>query len=269
MKQALQFYILACLLSWTIALPLALPYFGVGLESSFPYHHALVGLGPLLAAVLVKSKDEGKQGLRSLAKACLQTGNWWTVAVALLAPFLLVFISALFYQFQTETRQDLSLLFETEEFPAFSFTAYFFYNLFFFGFGEEVGWKGILLPAFQRQWSALKSSIFFTLFWAVWHLPLFFYRPGYVGMDVFGIIGWLVSLLTGSILLTWLFNSSRGSILICAIFHATIDMAFVNRLAEKNLVGYLGFLITTWGIAVFLFFGARNLSKQKRVTSLS
>jgi len=47
--------------------------------------------------------------------------------------------------------------------------------------------------------------------WAAWHLPLFLYRPGYMGMGIgIGeIFGWILSLLTGSILLTWLYNSTR------------------------------------------------------------
>lgn len=84
-------------------------------------------------------------------------------------------------------------------------------------------------------------------------------------MDAAGVTGWVFSLLTGSILLTWLFNSSRGSILVCAVFHATVDVAFVSDFAGTTVVGYLGFLITVWGITTISLFGARNLSRENRI----
>jgi membrane protease YdiL (CAAX protease family) len=64
--------------------------------------------------------------------------------------------------------------------------------------------------------------------------------------------------LTGSILLTWLYNNSKQSILICAIFHATIDIAFTADYADKNISSYMGFLITVWGIST-----AYHLTKKK------
>ena len=148
-----------------------------------------------------------------------------------------------------------------KEFPEFNLLTFFIYNLIFFGFGEEVGWRGFALPRFQAKFNALTSGLILTVFWALWHWPLFFYRPGYVSMDMAGIFGWVFSLLTGSILLSWLHNSSRGSILICAIFHSTIDIAFTADLPDKAVVGYMGFLITVWGILTIVIFKPRNLAK--------
>jgi hypothetical protein len=79
-------------------------------------------------------------------------------------------------------------------------------------------------------------------------------------MDLPALWGWLFSLVTGSVLLTWFFNSSRGSILICAVFHATIDIAFTADFADKRIVNYMGFLITVWGILTVIIFKARTLS---------
>ena len=145
---------------------------------------------------------------------------------------------------------------------------FFIYNLLFFGFGEEAGWRGFALPRLQNKMNALTASIILTLFWALWHLPLFFYRPGYTTMDFAGIAGWSFSLLTGSILLTWLYNSSRGSILICAVFHSTIDIAFTTDIADKNILNYMGFLITVWGILTIIIFKPKNLAAIDRTSFL-
>ena len=160
---------------------------------------------------------------------------------------------------------DLSGLGISREFPGFSILTFFCYNLLFFGFGEETGWRGFVLPRLQSKYNALMASVLLTLFWALWHWPLFFYRPGYTTMDLAGVFGWVFSLLTGSILLTWLYNSSRASILICAIFHSTIDIAFTSDMSDKNIMTYMGILITVWGILTFVIFKPRNLSNQEKV----
>lgn len=83
-------------------------------------------------------------------------------------------------------------------------------------------------------------------------------------MGFAGIMGWVFSLLTGSILLTWLYNSSKGSILMCAVFHSTIDIAFTADLAGTNVINYMGFLITVWGILTILIFKPKNLAINDR-----
>jgi len=83
-------------------------------------------------------------------------------------------------------------------------------------------------------------------------------------MNAAGIFGWVFSLLTGSILLTWLYNSSRASILICAVFHSTIDIAFTADIASKNIINYMGFLITAWGILTIIIFKPKNLARNER-----
>jgi len=70
--------------------------------------------------------------------------------------------------------------------------------------------------------------------------------------------------MTGSILLTWLYNSSKGNILICAVFHSTIDIAFTADLAGVNVINYMGFLITIWGILTILIFRPKNLATNDR-----
>jgi hypothetical protein len=82
-------------------------------------------------------------------------------------------------------------------------------------------------------------------------------------MEMAGIFGWVFSLLTGSVLLTWLYNSSRASIFICAVFHSTIDIAFTADVADKNIINYMGFLITLWGIITIIIFKPKNLARNE------
>lgn len=185
--------------------------------------------------------------------------------IALLAPFILGLFAVVIYRIESHVDVDLSAFTRNVEFPEFNFVMFFMYNLMFFGFGEEIGWRGFALPHLQNKHNALVSSILLTLFWAFWHWPLFLYRPGYVDMEMSGIVGWVLSLFTGSILLTWLYNSSRGSILVCAVFHTTIDVVFTADISDKQVMNYLGMLITIWGVLTLIIFKSKNLSKKDKV----
>jgi uncharacterized protein len=250
MKPLLIFFILAYFISWVVWLPLYAPAWGWDNLPILPYHHALGGLGPMIAAVITIGVFSGKEGVRDLAHRCLQFRPIGYLLIALFSPFLLLGMAIVLNGMMGGTAGDLSTLFYLKEFPEFNLLSFFLYNLVFFGFGEEVGWRGFALPRLQRRFNLLVSSIVLTLFWAIWHWPLFLYRPGYVSMGMAGIFGWGVSLLTGSILLSWLYHSSRGSILICAIFHATVDIVFLANAGDNMITQYLGALITVWGIVV-------------------
>lgn len=260
----LTYLILTYLISWTIWFPLYGHIFGLANLSTLPYHHAFGGLGPLIASVVTTSIFFKKEGLKNLLVKCIQAKPLIYLAVAFFSPFMLAFSALIITYFMHNTPINILGMLSAKEFPEFSFSILLLYNLIFFGFGEEVGWRGFALPQLQNKLNALSASVLLTLFWALWHLPLFFYRPGYTSMDFAGLAGWVFSLLTGSILLTWLYNSSRGSILLCAIFHSTIDIAFTSDIADKNVVASMGMLITIWGVLTILIFKPKNLSTNNK-----
>jgi membrane protease YdiL (CAAX protease family) len=265
MKPLLTYFGLAYLISWTLWLPLYGHIFGITNLPTLPYHHGIGGLGPLIASVITTWIFYKKSGLQHLFAKCFQVRPIIYLLIALFSPFLLAIISSIISYFIDNVPINVEGLLKTKEFPQFNFLTFFIYNLICFGFGEEVGWRGFALPRLQNKMNALTASVLLTIFWAVWHLPLFFYRQGYTTMDIAGTFGWVFSLLTGSILLTWLYNSSGASILVCAVFHSTIDIAFTADLANKNIVNYMGFLITIWGILVIIIYKSKNLSVKERV----
>jgi uncharacterized protein len=260
MKQLLTYFGLAYLISWIIWLPLYGHIFGLNNLPALPYQHAIGALGPLIAALITTFIFLEKDGIKKLLATFLQIIPLIYLAVALFSPFLLVFIASLISYFINKTPINFSALVTAKEFPQSNFITFFIYNLLFFGFGEEVGWRGFALPHFQNKMNALLASIVLTLFWALWHLPMFFYKEGFTTMGSTEIFGWIFSLLTGSVLLTWLYNSSKGSILMCAVFHTTIDIAFTADFADKNIASYLGVLITVWGILTIIIFKPKKLA---------
>ena len=211
----------------------------------------------MLAAFVSALFFSGKAGLGNLLKRCVQPGSVVYLLIALLAPFILAAFAMGIEYFKNGTPFQFVTVLQSREFPEYSFAALFFYNLLFFGFGEETGWRGFALPRMESAMHPLFASLLLGFFWAIWHWPLFLYRPGYTEMDFAGAGGWLASLLTGSILLSWLFRGSKGSILVAAVFHSTIDIVFTGK-TSPEFMGTLGMLVTFWGIAaVFLMWKKR------------
>ena len=264
MKQLIVFFGLAYLISWIIWLPLYGHIFGLTNFPALPFNHAIGGMGPLISSFLTTWIFLKTDGVKKLLARCFQIKPLTYLAIALFSPFILALLAALINYFINKTPIDFSDFLTTKEFPQWNLLTFFIYNVIFFGFGEEVGWRGFALPRLQNKSNAFTASIILTLFWALWHLPLFFYRSGYTTMEISGIAGWVFSLLTGSVLLTWLYNSSRASILICAVFHSTIDIAFTADIADKSMVNYMGFLITVWGLLTILIFKPKNLATNDR-----
>jgi len=145
---------------------------------------------------------------------------------------------------------------------------YWLANVFFYGFGEEVGWRGFALARLQARKSALTSALLIGAAWAAWHLPLFAFAGGLSSMGIAGAAGWLFSIFTGSILMTWLFNASRGSILAVALFHGVLDIVMTSPI-KGPLPSVMGAGITIFGLAIPLIFGATNLARGRRVQALA
>jgi len=93
--------------------------------------------------------------------------------------------------------------------------------------GEELGWRGFLLPEFQKRYSSLKSAILIGIIWFAWHIPLFWAPFGTLvsgeAISVLPVITYFIMLTCLSIIITWLVINSKGSALIAILFHLSIN----------------------------------------------
>lgn len=268
MRNLLLFFLLAYLISWTIWLPLILPVYGINVLPILPkYHHYLGSFGPFLAAVLMQFFASGKQGVRNLFGRLLQWRvHWKWYLIVLVVPVLMVITVG--YAAEIFTGEKFTMIgFSTnDEFPEFGPIGYFIFNLLTFGVGEETGWRGYALPSLQRKFPALGATLILSVFWACWHIPAFIYRPLYSQMDVAGISGFFMSMLMGSIILTWLYNSTRGSLLIVAVFHAMVELIFISKNITPHISMYEGVAFTIAAILVVIIARPKNLSFAERQT---
>jgi uncharacterized protein len=70
----------------------------------------------------------------------------------------------------------------------------------------------------------------------------------YRSLDPARLLGWFVSLVTGSLLTAWLYLQSDGSVLPVVCFHGLLDMVMVNQGVGSVAMGAMGAAITVWGI---------------------
>lgn len=259
------FFVLANLLSWLAWAPLTATGLGLTNERFSPYLHLLGGLGPLVAAVIVTAVADGKVGLLRLARSSWSgRGKLSWVIFAVAAPLLLFAISAAALAALGLSQSAWANVGTTPEFPQLPRVAFWVSNIIFYGFGEEVGWRGFALPRVQTRRTALTSAVLIGLAWSAWHIPLFTFSPGLSSMGFAGVAGWMFSILTGSILMTWLFNVSRGSVLAVALFHGVLDIVMTSPV-KGALPSVMGAMITLCGVAAIVVFGKTNLARTKRV----
>jgi len=214
------FVALTFLFSWSYWVPMALRGQVTRPGVGWPTH--LPGLmGPAFAAVVVTLGWQGTGALRDLGRRAVRwrgVGRWWWSVPAVLALGALgVAISA-----ATGNPVDLGGLAEYSGAPVISVVLLFGYVLVINGYGEELGWRGLLADALVDRVGEVRAALLVTVVWATWHLPLFWVVEGFRSMG-WASIGWLLGLLAGSVVLTRLYIGSGRSVLLVALWHTAFN----------------------------------------------
>jgi uncharacterized protein len=244
----LAFFGLAFALSWLMWLPYVLPRLA-GNISAESYVHFLGSLGPAFAALLVAWVLEHKTGLTRLLHAL---SHWrtsgWTWVAAILGPVLLLILGLLVARLRGEPFPKLELLMRGTEHPELNFAALLVTNIFFYGLGEELGWRGFALPRLAEHYGWLRAALLLSLFWAMWHIPLLLVNDSYRSFNPALLLGWFVSLVTGSLLTAWLYLRSDGSVLPVICFHGLLNVVMTNQGVGSLALAAMGAAVTFWGL---------------------
>jgi len=136
------------------------------------------------------------------------------------------------------------------------------FTLFILIFGpvpEELAWRGYALNELEKRLDPFTASIILGIYWAVWHLPLFFIDGSYQhGLGVGTLQSWLFILdkLPNTFLMTWIFNKTDRSTIAAILFH--FMMNFTGELMDLSLnteVMYIGFL---WLLVALILIVEKN-----------
>jgi len=114
------------------------------------------------------------------------------------------------------------------------------------GLGEELGWRGVMLPALQSRVGPLQASLLIGVAHGLWHLPAY-------GAAVIFLLLFTVS---SSIVFTWMYNHTGGNLFLPALMHATgnASLPFLEQIVPA-VDGELAFpllVFLLWGVVAVL-----------------
>lgn len=100
------------------------------------------------------------------------------------------------------------------------------------GGNEEPGWRGFLQPELQKRFSPLVAALIVSVFWSLWHLPLYL-NGFYPGDLVGGMLGGALFRVFLSIFLAWVYIKSKGNLFAMILLHTSFNV-MVNFLPTSD-----------------------------------
>ncbi len=233
----LKFFVLTYILSWTIwiALITVSPQISEGVSNVVRLFGVLM---PAVSAIALTAYYSGHAGLGRLFsrfKIWRVGGKWW-LAIVFIYPVLLAAAGLLYNQFNLQSPVNLLPI------SIVGLIA----NIIFLtiaSLGEEIGWRGVALPALQRRYSSLTSSTILGFLWAIWHIP-FWILIGTLSQcgPVYFIMNFLFIVPT-TFFITWFFNKTKGSLLLPVVFHIVFNVVNVAIFPVTGSIGAFGIFI--------------------------
>lgn len=178
---------------------------------------ALGNFGPAVSATLVAGLTEGHTGIRKLWGALTRCGLKlrWLLGVFLLVPCLYALAIILYAAVGGKigrTENPIQWLFLIVQ------------NLPVAGLGEEIGWRGFLLPRLEAKYNGLLSSLITATIWVPWHIPL------YSGESMQWWSLFVITVFALAVTFTWIYNSSQGALFPVVLLHSIVNATVIYLL---------------------------------------
>ena len=116
-----------------------------------------------------------------------------------------------------------------KEIPLYLVIPLFIYALTFGGGFEELGWRGVLQPNLEKNYSFIISALITGIIWGLWHAPLQIIQ-GYALFDL-SFFPFMLGIIMFSVFLAFIYNKTN-SIFCCAFFHGlynTLTTIFITN----------------------------------------
>ncbi len=136
----------------------------------------------------------------------------------------------------------------------------------FTALGEEIGWRGFLVPAFYRSRGFAWAGVGTGIIWALWHVPLIAFGGYDAGTPLwYGVACFLIWVPAMSVMMAWL-RLRSGSLWPAAICHGThnlviqgiFDRSTIDTGPTKWITTEFGFGITIVAIVIAAYFWRRR-----------
>jgi membrane protease YdiL (CAAX protease family) len=220
----LSFLILNYLISWTFLYP----SYQLIIKNDGITPLALIGFigayGPTIAALIVQAVLD-KSKLIALLKSLIKVKASISVYIfVILLPILLYLVS--YIVGAITFGGDLTFTFLN----GISGMHFWFLAALPFGpMGEELGWRGFLLPKVLDKFSVLKSTIIVGLAWGIWHFASFTFPgaaiPSFLPVSFLTILLYFFNTIALSMVFTYVHLKSNGSVFLAIILHAFFNAA--------------------------------------------
>jgi membrane protease YdiL (CAAX protease family) len=228
-----------------------------------------LGWGFIFVSLLMTWLTLGKAAMLTLLKRYLiWRVNWkWYLAAFCLVPALWI-AGVYIYAAITQVAPDFSTIMAYKIFGKGAYLPLFVLPFFLFDLitnGEEMGWRGYVLPRLQAKHTALISTLILGVIWGFWHLPKFISHFNPIAFAWF-----MIHTMAFAIVLTWLYNNTRGSLLLVSICHAAgntvgLFLPVANTTSNENLGSYITIVLleVAAAIVVTVVAGPSRLSQTE------
>jgi len=88
------------------------------------------------------------------------------------------------------------------------------------GLGEEIGWRGVALPALLAHMGPRRASLIVGVLWTLWHAPAFF---GSESSWWILLVAQAVLTISLSFVFTWVFLKTDGSLPVAILLHGALN----------------------------------------------
>ncbi|MEO1623558.1 MAG: CPBP family intramembrane glutamic endopeptidase [Bacteroidota bacterium] len=139
--------------------------------------------------------------------------------------------------------------------------------------GEEIGWRGFLVPELMKTQGYVKTSLLIGLLWGLWHLPLLLFGEYNSGTSAWFSAPCFLTLTLGvSFVYTW-FRIQSGSLWTAVFLHASHNL-FVQEIFSPLTAdaGFTEYFVGEFGVAlpvVVLGFAVYFWNKRDELPALA
>jgi uncharacterized protein len=116
--------------------------------------------------------------------------------------------------------------------------------------GEELGWRGFLLPRLGRRIGRMQAAFAMAILWSIWHVPAFF-TPG-MPHQVMPMPLTLAFIALFGLFMAFVFDRTGGSVLATVLAHLSLNIASGIGGVELSSTVFWGVLVVIFGLRAVL-----------------